>query len=66
MLKLPPESRFDADDWMFISEMLRIADTELRETLERVNGVYPESNLCERLRVWLDQSEDIRARIRRL
>lgn len=66
MPKVSPDTRFNADEWAFIGEMLRIADGELRSTLTAIYKVYPEANLCERLRVWLAMGEDIRARLRKL
>jgi hypothetical protein len=51
------------DDWSFVGEMLRIAQTSMQYSLQAITDVWPNSPLVERLNQWMEHCADIRERI---
>ena len=54
---------FTDDEWSLLSELLRIASIDLTRTADRLQSVWPNSAMVERLRQWSESASAFRARI---
>ncbi len=54
------------DDAALVCEFLRLGNNELRSLLQSVYRSFPEANLCERIRVWMEDADTLRARLEAL
>ena len=64
-IRLSTGVKLTNDEWSFLGEMLRIAQSSLVDSMQSVSMVWPDSPIINRLDQWLEQCADLRERIER-